>query len=70
MYCGLSGKINMREMHGPILFAFVSACVIGKNLKPSIEAPWLTMPLHRAVLRVPGSPFYICATDTLLSYLP
>ena len=41
MYCGLSVKIDMRETpnkkhtrkdRGHILFAFVSACVVGKNL--------------------------------------
>ena len=56
MYCGLSVKNKqaqkcgtVREDHERICFAFIFACVVGKNPKTPKSSPWLTTPLHRMV---------------------
>ena len=68
MCCGLSVKINMRmarKVRGHILFAFVSACVVGKNQNTPNLSSMANDAITRSGIGVPGSLVYICGYPTL-----
>ena len=70
IYCDLSVKIHtckrctVREDRGRICFAFVFACVVGKNPKTPNLSPMADNAITRGGIQCLGSPLYIYGNAT------